>query len=75
MIECHHHDRKWLDSVIRNLPPGMRQDARDKYSKRYLQVVDDDDHTSVGRARSECNTRLRHYVSKFTGCSLTSLEP
>ena len=64
-MQHHPHDKKWIDQLLRKLPPDARTRVRAAYSARYVEILEQrsNDHTAESVARTECNTRLRLYIA------------
>lgn len=53
-MDCHEHDRKWIQEQLNKLAPLMRAKVSEKYSALYRETEN----------RRECNTRLREFIEK-----------
>jgi len=71
-IDCHADDvsdrhngteRRFIESMLRQVPVALRQALCDSYSARYSDR-EGKTHKEKGEIRRECNTRLRNYVSR-----------
>lgn len=61
-------DKPYIDEVLGLCPRWAVDGVVDAYSKRYQEILNDEsipEHQRVGKARYECNTRLRRCVENL----------